>query len=37
MSPRVLVSIVTCNSARYLEDCLQSLKTQSFRDFIVRL
>jgi GT2 family glycosyltransferase len=35
MSPRVLVSIVTFNSARYLEDCLQSLKAQSFRDFII--
>jgi GT2 family glycosyltransferase len=37
MSPRVLVSIVTYNSARYLENCLESLRSQSFRDIIVCL
>jgi GT2 family glycosyltransferase len=32
---RVLVSIVTYNSARYLEACLQSLRAQTYRDFTV--
>ena len=35
MSPRVLVSIVTYNSAPYLEACVQSLKAQTFPDFAV--
>jgi len=37
MSPRVLVSIVTFNSARHLKDCLQGVKAQTFRDFILCL
>jgi GT2 family glycosyltransferase len=37
MSARVLVSLVTCNSARYLRACLESLARQSWRDFTVRL
>ncbi|HYK90622.1 MAG TPA: glycosyltransferase family 2 protein [Acidobacteriota bacterium] len=37
MNPRVLVSIVTFNSARYLESCLRSLEDQTFRDFITCL
>jgi GT2 family glycosyltransferase len=37
MKPRVLVSIVTFNSARWLKDCLNSLKAQTFRDFQLRL
>ncbi len=37
MNARVLVSIVTHNSAEYLEDCLQSLAVQTFRDFITCL
>jgi GT2 family glycosyltransferase len=32
MSPGVLVSIVTYNSARYLRHCLDSLKSQTLRD-----
>ena len=35
MSPRVLVSIVTYNSAPYLEACIRSLKAQTFPDFAV--
>ncbi len=37
MNPRVLVSIVTFNSASYLEVCLRSLAAQNFRDFITCL
>ncbi len=37
MNPRVLVSIVTFNSARYLEDCLGSLRNQTFREFVTCL
>jgi GT2 family glycosyltransferase len=37
MTPRVLVSIVTYNSARYLDDCLRSLKGQTFAEFITCL
>lgn len=37
MTPRVLVSIVTFNSARYLRDCLRSLSAQTYRDFIICL
>jgi len=33
MSNRVQVSIVTFNSAQCLEDCLNSLKAQTFKDF----
>ncbi len=33
MSARLLVSIVTHNSGRYLETCLESVKLQTFRDF----
>jgi GT2 family glycosyltransferase len=33
----VLISIVTYNSRQHLEACLESLKTQSFRDFSVSL
>jgi GT2 family glycosyltransferase len=35
MSPRVLVSIVTYNSGPYLDACVQSLKAQTFPDFVV--
>jgi GT2 family glycosyltransferase len=37
MSPRVLVSIVTHNSAPYLEACIRGLKAQTFPDFAVSL
>lgn len=37
MTPRVLVSIVTYNSARYLKHCLESLHAQTWRDFVVCL
>lgn len=37
MSPRVLVSIVTYNSARHLEACLESVRQQTFGDFVVSL
>ena len=37
MSRRVLVSIVTFNSAHCLRDCLKSLKAQTYTDFIVCL
>jgi len=37
MSPRVLVSLVTCNSARFLPPCLESLAGQIWRDFSVCL
>jgi GT2 family glycosyltransferase len=37
MSPRVLVSIVTYNSARYLRHCLESLQTQTWHDLVVSL
>ncbi len=37
MSARVLVSIVTYNSARFIEGCLAGLKAQSFTDFRVRV
>jgi GT2 family glycosyltransferase len=33
MSPRVLVTIVTYNSARFLAHCLESLRRQEYRDF----
>jgi GT2 family glycosyltransferase len=35
MSPRVLVSVVTYNSDRYLRFCLESVKAQSFADLAV--
>lgn len=35
MSPRVLASIVTYNSASHLQACLESLQAQSCRDFAV--
>lgn len=35
MMPRVLVSIVTCNSAPYLRRCLDSVFAQTYRDRIV--
>ena len=35
MSPRLLVSMVTCNSASHLQACLESLQAQSCRDFVV--
>ena len=34
MSPRVLVSIVTHNSAAYLRACLESLSEQTCTDFV---
>lgn len=37
MKTRVLVSIVTYNSARYIVPCLESLKGQTFRDFTVHV
>jgi GT2 family glycosyltransferase len=37
MSARVLISIVTYNSGRYLRACLESLKAQTSKDFIVVL
>jgi GT2 family glycosyltransferase len=37
LSAKVLVSIVTYNSQQHLGACLESLKTQSFRDFSVSL
>jgi GT2 family glycosyltransferase len=37
MSARVLVSIVTCNSARYLKHCLAGLDAQRYHDFQVCL
>lgn len=37
MKARVLVSIVTYNSAPYIVPCLESLKAQTFRDFIVHV
>jgi GT2 family glycosyltransferase len=37
MSPRVLVSLVAYNSARYLRYCLESLRAQAWRDFEVCL
>jgi GT2 family glycosyltransferase len=37
MTPRVLVSIVTYNSARYLKHCLESLRAQTWRDPVVCL
>jgi len=35
MSPRVLITIVTRNCAAYLRACLESLRAQSCRDFLV--
>ncbi len=35
MKPRVLVSIVCHNSGRHLRACLDSLKQQTFQDFII--
>ena len=35
MKPRVLVSIVTYNSAPYLKHCLDSVRAQTFRDRVV--
>jgi GT2 family glycosyltransferase len=37
MSARVLVSIVTHNSERYIRTCLESLKAQTYRDFSVSI
>ncbi|MBN1569904.1 MAG: glycosyltransferase family 2 protein [Acidobacteria bacterium] len=37
MSPRVLVSIVTYNSAPYLKACMESLRAQTCRDFSISL
>jgi GT2 family glycosyltransferase len=37
MNPRVLVSIVTYNSGPYLKSCLESLSTQTYRDFSISL
>jgi GT2 family glycosyltransferase len=37
MTARVLVSIVTYNSDRYLKACLDSLKAQSYTDFSISL
>jgi GT2 family glycosyltransferase len=37
MTPRVLVSIVTCNSARYLKPCLASVHAQTWKEFTVCL
>jgi len=35
MSARLLVSIVTYNSDRYLETCIESLKLQTFHDYTI--
>jgi GT2 family glycosyltransferase len=37
MTARVLVSIVTYNSNRYLKTCLDSLKAQTYKDFSISL
>ncbi|MBZ5497881.1 MAG: glycosyltransferase family 2 protein [Acidobacteriia bacterium] len=37
MTPRVLISIVTHNSAHYLKRCLESLRAQTWRDCVVCL
>jgi GT2 family glycosyltransferase len=37
MSPRVLVTIVTYNSSRFLPQCLESLRSQEYRDFSAAL
>jgi GT2 family glycosyltransferase len=37
MTPRVLVSIVTHNSARFLRHCLESLRAQTWRDYALCL
>ena len=37
MTPRVLVSIVTCDSARYLKPCLVSVRAQTWSEFTVCL
>jgi GT2 family glycosyltransferase len=37
MSARVLVSIVTHNSERYLKTCFESLKTQTYGDFSIAI
>ena len=37
MSQRILVSIVSHNSAQHLRSCLESLKAQTYRDFSVAL
>jgi GT2 family glycosyltransferase len=37
MKARVLVSIITYNSAPYLIPCLESLKAQTFKDFMVHV
>ena len=37
MPPRVLVSIVTCNSERYLKPCLTSVQAQTWKEFTVCL
>ena len=37
MNPRVIVSLVTYNSDKYLRECLKSLQTQTFRDLRVLL
>jgi GT2 family glycosyltransferase len=37
MSARVLVSIVTHNSERYLKTCFESLRAQTYRDFSISI
>ena len=37
MMPKVLVSVVTFNSARYLASCLDSLDAQTYRNIEIRL
>jgi GT2 family glycosyltransferase len=37
MSAKVQISIVTYNSGRHLKTCLESLRTQSYRDFAIYL
>ncbi len=37
MKPRVLVSVVTFNSARYLAACLRSLEAQTYENIEIRL
>ncbi len=37
MTARILVSIVTCNSGKYLKSCFESLKTQTCREYAVSL
>jgi GT2 family glycosyltransferase len=37
MSPRVLVTIVSFNSAQHLQACLDSLREQTYRDFTIAI